>query len=80
MQNFQKRIGKLKMCGIYGWKANLKCRLSQEIKVWSSSESNEKTERTNPKNGLCLNALHDKAFDRGLTTLNCNYEMIVSSQ
>ena len=52
--------------------------IASHIKPWS--ESNEKTERTNPKNGLCLNALHDKAFDRGLITLNCNYEIIISSQ
>ncbi|MBL8876775.1 MAG: HNH endonuclease [Phycisphaerae bacterium] len=25
--------------------------------------------RLNPRNGLCLNALHDAAFDRGLFTL-----------
>ena len=29
---------------------------------------------------LCLNALHDKAFDRGLITLSKNYEMIISSK
>ncbi|MDM8211195.1 HNH endonuclease, partial [Mediterraneibacter glycyrrhizinilyticus] len=52
--------------------------IASHIKPWS--ESNEKTERTNPKNGLCLNALHDKAFDRGLITLNYNYEIIISSQ
>ncbi len=27
------------------------------------------TLRTNPRNGLCLNALHDRAFDRGLLTV-----------
>ena len=35
-------------------------------------------ERTNPANGLCLNALHDKAFDRGLITLDKRYKIIVS--
>lgn len=29
----------------------------------------ENKERLNPRNGLCLNALHDAAFDRGLLTL-----------
>ena len=29
---------------------------------------------------MCLNALHDKAFDKGLITLNNNYEIIISSQ
>ena len=33
------------------------------LKPWKVSD--ERTERTNPANGLCLNALHDKAFDRG---------------
>ena len=35
-------------------------------------------ERTNPRNGLSLNSLHDKAFDKGLITINENYEVIVS--
>jgi putative restriction endonuclease len=26
-------------------------------------------ERLNPRNGLCLNSIHDKAFDRGLITI-----------
>lgn len=29
----------------------------------------ENRERVNPSNGLCLNALHDRAFDRGLITV-----------
>ncbi len=37
--------------------------VASHIKPWS--ESDPMTERTNPCNGLCLNALHDKAFDRG---------------
>lgn len=36
------------------------------------------TEATNPENGLCLNALHDKAFDRGLLTITEKYEVILS--
>lgn len=27
-------------------------------------------QRMNPRNGLCLNALHDRAFDRGLMTIS----------
>lgn len=34
--------------------------------------------RTNPRNGLCLNALHDRAFDRGLITVTPDYLVIVS--
>jgi len=32
-----------------------------------------------PTNGLCLNVLHDKAFDRHLITFDENYRLIVSS-
>jgi putative restriction endonuclease len=34
--------------------------------------------RTNPRNGLCLNALHDRAFDCGLLTVTRNLEVKVS--
>ncbi len=34
--------------------------------------------RLDPRNGLCLNALHDAAFDRGLITLNERFELKVS--
>lgn len=34
--------------------------------------------RTNPSNGLCLNALHDRAFDRGLITVDPDYKIRVS--
>lgn len=50
--------------------------VASHIKPWAVS--NEKTERTNPSNGLCLNALHDKAFDRGLITLDKDYRIINS--
>ncbi|MDA8015689.1 MAG: HNH endonuclease [Gammaproteobacteria bacterium] len=36
-------------------------------------------ERLNPQNGLCLNALHDKAFDRGLITVSTDYQVVLSS-
>ena len=47
-------------------------------KPWNVSD--EKTERTNPQNGLCLNVLHDKAFDKGLIIINNKYEIIISKQ
>lgn len=50
--------------------------IASHIKPWRDSDA--KTERTNPSNGLCLNALHDKAFDKGLITLDHNYNIIVS--
>ena len=52
--------------------------VSSHIKPWKGSD--EQTERTNPSNGLCLNALHDKAFDRGLITIDHNYNIVVSSR
>jgi len=38
---------------------------ASHIVPWSVDHHN----RTNPQNGLCLNALHDRAFDRGLITV-----------
>lgn len=35
--------------------------------------------RTVPENGLCLCAIHDRAFDRGLIGLNDAYEIVISS-
>lgn len=37
-----------------------------------------KEHRVNPRNGLCLNALHDRAFDRGLVTLSAELRLEVS--
>ena len=34
--------------------------------------------RADPTNGLCLNALFDRAFDRGLITLDENLRVVVS--
>ncbi len=34
--------------------------------------------RLNPRNGICLNALHDKAFDRHLITFDERFEMVIS--
>ncbi len=36
--------------------------------------------RLNPGNGLALSALHDKAFDLGLLTIDENYRVVVSSK
>ena len=40
--------------------------IASHIASWSKDELN----RLNPANGLCLNALHDKAFDKGLITIS----------
>lgn len=50
--------------------------IASHIKPWSVCD--KKTERTNPQNGLCLNALHDKAFDKGLITVDNNYNIVIS--
>lgn len=52
--------------------------IASHIKPWAASDP--KTERTNPCNGLSLNALHDKAFDRGLITVTPKYIVHVSSK
>ena len=41
---------------------------------WSVDEKN----RLNPHNGLCLNSIHDKAFDKGFITITPDYKVIVS--
>lgn len=38
----------------------------------------ENIERTNPQNGLCLNNLHDKAFDKGFLTIDEDYKIVLS--
>ena len=49
---------------------------ASHIVPWSSDKIN----RLNPSNGLCLSAIHDKAFDRGLITISDNHEVMLSEQ
>jgi len=49
--------------------------IASHIKSWKDSNENEKT---NPCNGLCLNALHDKAFDRGFLTVTPDFKIKIS--
>ncbi len=50
--------------------------IASHIIPWSQDEKN----RLNPMNGLCLNSLHDKAFDQGLITVDSkDYSISVSS-
>jgi putative restriction endonuclease len=49
--------------------------VSGHIRPWSLDESN----RLNPRNGILLNALHDKAFENGLITITKDYKVKVSS-
>jgi putative restriction endonuclease len=51
--------------------------IASHIVPWSKDEKN----RLNPMNGLCLNALHDRAFDKGLITISADdYTIKVSSK
>lgn len=49
--------------------------IASHIKPWKVCSDEEKT---NPHNGLCLNALHDKAFDKGYMTVDTNYKIHIS--
>ncbi len=49
--------------------------VASHILPWSIDKGN----RLNPKNGLALNALHDKAFDCGLITINEDFRIKISS-
>jgi len=49
--------------------------VASHIKPWAQCEPDEKL---NPRNGLCLNALHDRAFDRGLIALSEDLHVITS--
>lgn len=42
--------------------------IASHIKPWNVSDDSK--EKANPRNGLCLNALHDKAFDLGFITVD----------
>lgn len=50
--------------------------VASHIVPWSKNEK----ERLNPENGICLSALYDKAFDKGLIGLNVKYEILISSE
>ena len=56
---------------------NVQLLIASHIKPWVNSTDSEKT---NPGNGLCLNALHDKAFDVGLITITPDYQIRVSNR
>lgn len=49
--------------------------IASHIVPWSKDKAN----RISPKNGLALNALHDKAFDRGLLTVTEELKIKISS-
>ncbi len=49
---------------------------ASHIIPWSQNEK----ERLNPENGICLSALYDKAFDKGLIGINIENKIILSSK
>lgn len=49
--------------------------LASHIIPWSKNEEH----RLNPENGICLSALYDKAFDKGIIGINQKYEVILST-
>lgn len=53
---------------------NIRLLIASHIIPWSEDKSN----RLNPRNGLCLNALHDRAFEYGLITITPDYTIHVS--
>ncbi|GAB2904386.1 HNH endonuclease [Uliginosibacterium flavum] len=50
--------------------------IASHIVPWSKDKQN----RLNPSNGLCLSAIHDRAFDKGLITLSDDFKVIVSDE
>ncbi|WP_028666538.1 HNH endonuclease [Runella zeae] len=48
--------------------------VASHIKPWRTDANN----RLNPHNGLCLNSIHDKAFDKGFITITPDYKIKVS--
>ncbi|GBE44477.1 MAG TPA: HNH endonuclease [Rhizobiales bacterium] len=50
--------------------------IASHITPWSVN----KLSRTDPRNGICLNALHDKAFDRGLLSIDDNFKVLLSKK
>lgn len=48
--------------------------IASHIIPWKADKNN----RLNPQNGLCLNALHDRAFDRGLLTIDADMKVVIS--
>jgi putative restriction endonuclease len=49
--------------------------VASHIVPWATDEKN----RLNPHNGLCLNSIHDKAFDRGFITIDSDFKIKISS-
>ena len=78
VQNFFRRT----VLASYGYRCSF-CNLevfpllnASHIIPWSASVSL----RADPRNGLCLCALHDRAFDRGLLAVDRDFRLLLSKQ
>lgn len=49
--------------------------IASHIRPWGIDEKN----RLNPRNGIAINALHDKAFENGLLTIMPDFKIKISS-
>ena len=49
--------------------------VASHIIPWKADEKN----RLNPHNGLCLNSIHDKAFDSGFITITPDFKVLISN-
>lgn len=48
--------------------------IASHIVPWSKDKKN----RLNPANGLCLSAIHDRAFDKGLISVSEDFRILIS--
>jgi putative restriction endonuclease len=62
-------------CCISGLKAT-ELLVASHIVPWAADEKN----RTNPSNGLCLSAIHDRAFDCGLISVTPDHHVVISKK
>lgn len=50
--------------------------VASHIVPWRTDKGN----RLNPRNGLCLSSIHDRAFDLGLITISPDFRLLVSKR
>lgn len=62
-------------CCITGMKTK-ELLIAGHIKPWSLDEKN----RLNPRNGIAINSLHDRAFEVGLISIDTNYKINVAKE
>jgi putative restriction endonuclease len=50
--------------------------VASHIIPWAQNEA----ERLNPENGICLSALYDRAYDKGLIGISEKYQILISTE